>query len=412
MSAVTQQNFSSPRFYCDYGNFVQASGQKHSDYIMGNEVSLVDTATGEELTQDQLSELGISNSNAYKLTSLTPTIPTLFKVSDRTETLRFKFWSLSENESFFMINYIAILCHNLKNAKALVTAYIESNDGEKIILKSNSIINSSFVPDEIFNGDINKNGTTICDLYANQEWTTDSGVGTTSSSSNADGKIGFEDKETYERFNLLGNTLVIDIEPLTSAGFTGDITIGSISYGRYIDMPYSPDVNITEEISYEGVDRAKTLGGANVSNIKYTGSPKWNYDISRNEFMEPFSCSMRKDILRNGRRSWDIEYSSLFNYHLQSPNLDLSDSFQSNDLYNQLILKTLNGQLPFILETNTEKYTSDDEDNYNNVDGNVVEYNEHMPQNFFISRLEDNTYSQEKVQGSLYSTSMKIVESW
>ena len=410
MSAVTHQKFNAPRFYCDYGNFVQASGQKHSDYITGNEVSLVNIDTGEELPQNELSELGISNSNAYKITSLTPTIPTLFKVQDRSEALRFKFWTLSENESFFMVNYIAILCHNLKNAEAYAVAYIENDEGQQLLI-SNPIINSSLLPTEIFRGSENDNGTTICDLYGSQDWSTDSGEGTTSSSSNANGKIGFEDKTTYERFALSGNTLVIEIRPLYST-FLRDITIGSISYGRYIDMPYSPDVNITEEISYEGVDRAKTLGGANVSNIKYTGSPKWNYDISMNEFIEPFSCSRRKDILRNGRRSWDLEYSSLFNYHLQSPNLDLSDSFQSNDLYNQLILKTLNGQLPFILETSTETYTFTDQNNYDNKDFNVVKYNEHMPQNFFISRLEDNTYSQERIQGNLYSTSMKIVESW
>ena len=102
----------------------------------------------------------------------------------------------------------------------------------------------------------------------------------------------------------------------------------------------------------------------------------------------------------------------MFSYHLQSPNLDLSDSFQSNDLYNQLILKTLNGQLPFILETNTSTYTFADQNNYDNVDNNVVKYDEHMPQHFFVSRLEDKSYSQEKVQGNLYSTSMKIVEAW
>ena len=54
-----------------------------------------------------------------------------------------------------------------------------------------------------------------------------------------------------------------------------NFNIGAISFGKYIDLPVSPDLSIKKSIQFDGVEVQRGLGGGDFVNINNDGSPAW-----------------------------------------------------------------------------------------------------------------------------------------
>ena len=322
------------------------------------------------------------------------------------------------------INYIAILGHNLADAYAnirIAFSYTRpATDGSLIPeeyligedITCSSIINypfSDMAEEPTANSEF-KNGTTIIDLSS--LYTTDESFGNNSKFLIGDPDI-FAAEAPYIKFYIYPTH--------SSENFQQNITIGAISYGTYIDMPYAPNLEITSSLEFDGIRNRKTLGGSTSTNTLYAGSPDWPVNIQGVESMKPFSCQRSFEYSQKvGRRIWDIEYSSLFDYEIQSPVLDSKYSFASKDLYTQFVAKTLGGQLPFIFELNKDDiYTATDESTYDNdadntgwANGDFVKEGDHRADNFCIARLGDDTLEMDRIAPRIYELAFTIEESW
>ena len=108
---------------------------------------------------------------------------------------------------------------------------------------------------------------------------------------------------------------------------TERLFMNSLALGHYYDMPYSPDLNLSMEISYDGSDTITTSGGATITNIRYEGNPNWN-DIGAWQVGES-----KSNITRAGRRIWNLSFSYLSDNDLFASNYMSSTYMENSDGY-------------------------------------------------------------------------------
>ena len=101
--------------------------------------------------------------------------------------------------------------------------------------------------------------------------------------------------------------------------YLDDIYLGSISFGRFYDMPHSPDLDLSMEIEFDGYDQSKTMNGSTLTNVRYAGAPWW-YDKDGNK-VEPWSVGQSTGVSkRNGRRTWNLKFSYMSDKDLFASN--------------------------------------------------------------------------------------------
>ena len=91
-------------------------------------------------------------------------------------------------------------------------------------------------------------------------------------------------------------------------GSDTNFDIGSITFGKYIDTPNSPDLRVRKSIQYDGYTKIRTMGGSDYVNIDNQGCPDWLVG-------EPFTLkkeTTKGRIGKNGRRKWDLKFSYIF----------------------------------------------------------------------------------------------------
>tara|TARA_Y100000310_G_scaffold79247_1_gene75923 strand:+ start:130 stop:1158 length:1029 start_codon:yes stop_codon:yes gene_type:complete len=217
-----------------------------------------------------------------------------------------------------------------------------------------------------------------------------------------------------------------DTSPTLGTGFRiifdKQINCGSMLWGKYYDMPQSPDLSLTMTREY-GYKTIETKGGSTLSNANWVKPPMWGgasawelYDVANSTFNH-------QALSRSGRRIWDLSFSYL----------DSGDTFGSNQLilikrdgagydpifttegyegsifggtgdehwsynllndpsfYSQVIHKTNGGQLPFVFQP----------DNSNN-----------NPDQFAICKLDMNSFKFSQVANGVYNVKLKIREVW
>ena len=86
--------------------------------------------------------------------------------------------------------------------------------------------------------------------------------------------------------------------------------VSCASFGRYYDMPKSPNLEIQKSIEYEGVNMQRTLGGSDVVQINNFGPPDW---ISGEPFVLAHPDESNSRVARHGRRSWQLSFSYMSN---------------------------------------------------------------------------------------------------
>ena len=176
--------------------------------------------------------------------------------------------------------------------------------------------------------------------------------------------------------------------------------IGAIAFGKYIDMPNSPDLQVKKSVEYDGIKIQRSLGGADYVQINNSGQPDWANG-------QPWTLSdaqtfKRGRIGKNGRRSWDMKFSYISNDNLFYDHTETNVSgvgtysdgvltdFTSTSEIQQLYDLTLGGALSFI-------FTPD-------KDATNKEY--------AVCRLDQDSLVATQVAHQTWDVSMRVVEVW
>ena len=287
------------------------------------------------------------------------------------------------------INWAGVLGHNLNSLG--IRWYIEGYDGSYISIGNKvSLVNSTFSQD-----DYNGFGITIA-----------------SPSNNPDG---FNFARTPEKFRFYFNSDA-------NAGFTptDNLQIGCLCYGKYYDMPHSPDLSLKMSIESDGVKTIQTKGGATLTNASYTKPADWG---DRGAWQLGSTTNPNPPNLRNGRKTWDLSFSYLsdrdvfpanaiyvqsypdaanspqqmidLGYH--DDDINSTGGFETNiltgtDFFSQVWNKTAAaGNLPFIFQPNG---------------------NNNMPDNFAICRFDMKSLKVTQSMHRKYNVKLKIRECW
>ena len=196
-----------------------------------------------------------------------------------------------------------------------------------------------------------------------------------------------------------------DVDIQTGIGTTNDspveanitFQIGCMVYGKYFDMPHSPDMSLTLTHDYSGVKTIETIGGASLSNAMWTKPSKWGDREAWQLGDFPYYYS--------GRRIWNLTWSFITNkdiepYCYYGNKYDGDVSEDGDDNFQSILYYTNAGQLPFIF----------------NPDSSIVYYNDginppRVPE-FAICKFDMNSFSRKQQAPGLWEFSVKIKEVW
>ena len=206
--------------------------------------------------------------------------------------------------------------------------------------------------------------------------------------------------------------------------------MGCITFGSYYDMPVSPDLDLSMEIEFDGVNNIKTLSGATITQANYQGSPWW-YDADGNK-REPWAIGESTNIAnsenltpsdyletpremskRNGRRVWNLSFSYMSDKDLFASNYGSSTYLETNTDYDNSDLTT---------DSNDFQYTIDDDDSFSAQVLNKISHGQKFifqpdntnanPDQFAICVLDQDSFSMKRTAYNVYDISMKIKEVW
>ena len=272
-------------------------------------------------------------------------------------------------------NYAAVLAHNL-----------------------NSVNSQTFrvrVWGEYMSGGISQNSEMI---------SASSIVGNFDEDVTSDGFILSEIDPTYDIYNVIA----MRIDPSTSGEEFSEgsetLSIGSFSFGTYLDFPNSPDLNVKQSISHDGVSTTRTLAGKDLTNIRYSGAPNWGD-------LPPFTNTKAdtynyKGTGFTGRKSWDMKFSyvdktDMFNSIMSGSSAGTNfrivpvgessyeDGFRADEsIVGTYLSRTLGGSLKHVLQPDNTK----DE--------------------FHFVKLDQNSTDIQQVAHGVFDISLKFIQVW
>ena len=354
------QNVGTPRFYISRSNYLMATGQDPVYWAAG-------IWGGGNGWDDDFMRLILSMNPSNSHTLLT----------NQAGSGEVKLNTHFNNTDEWDINYCAILNHNL------------ATKGQAINFASTD-------------------GTTTAGMTISEEVNWVSG----SSSPVLDGftivKLGdrYSGNDYYKQFQIH-----LPDYP-TSAG----THIGAISFGRYFDMPHSPDLSLTMSHEYDGIKTIKTKGGSTLSNANYYKPPKWG-ELDAWQLKFPVSDSYpnyNPSYHMSGRRTWSLSFSYISDKNLEPYNHSgyewLSDTVVTgqahlpaqDNFFSDVLRYTMGGHLPFIFCPDPSIVFFDA------TDGGLPP---RVPE-FAICRFDMNSFQRQQVANNVYNIKLKIVESW
>ena len=345
---MANQSIGSPRFYLDFTQLARLKGFYHWEEGVANIQGLNDDSYSE-------SNNDVWNFDFYK--------PTSFQLNDtEAQIWWFNFFpedSIDKSWSRLVsnCNWCGAFNHNITNLTNESSLLIFYNDTPMQFLSgmTTEIVNS---------GLISNNGYSIMEFSENSQ----------------------------EDLYRIGIGLDSSVE--------GNVSIATMSFGRYYDMPNSPDLSITKSIQYEGVKIQRTLGGSDYVQINNSGTPNW---ISGEPFalVHPDESSSR--FGRHGRRNWQLKFSYISNddlfFDLNRPNVfgDLindqgsdSNEISAGSEIQQIFDLTLGGALSFVFTPDKDATNPE----------------------FAQCRLDQESLQATQVAYQTWDVSMNIVEIW
>lgn len=371
---MAYQNVGTPRFYIDWGEW-----QKNLGTLEPKEMDFVDT-TGTGLGVVSIEEM-------VGAIGLNPVTPLVLPVNGLNTWGRITLTSGAPanvgHESF--PNYVAVLNHNFLDANARFNVQSSSTGSDTYTLNLDENIINYESEGQSFPDWGGNNGFSI---------TTLKNVNPVASQ--------------YMRFLLASGS-----NPDGGTTFTDDIYIGAISFGRFYDMPHSPELNLTMTIINDGYKSIKTQGGSYYANTSYESSPKWNQGDKE---IEPWSVG-ENNILRRrrGRRSWSLDFKYL------SPN-DLFSSNMSTEYYLEHTDNVSTDDWSLQGDSNKFNYNIDNDDSFEsqvlNKIGNGQRFifqpdnTNNNPDQFAICQLEQDSLLIKQESKNLYNIKLKITEVW
>ena len=368
----------SPRFFIDNYLYLRAMGLNPEEYI--NQPDDNDTL-----------KTPLDNPNAF---TLSPEISKQFiRESGDASAVRFFIpcGNLVSGMNFSgnMKWYGAILNHNLNDCGAKIqnTMFMPqvSTDGNEGDLDITRVLNNVSLSE-----DISLNGSSI--------WYTD--------------LIPSDDSFIFTGFRLLAPT-DDNIE-----GNFNNLQIGAVSMGVMYTMPKSPDLELTMTILNDGIDKSTTLGGSDLTNIRYTGAPNW---ANQGKFSSPFGVgNYSEDVSlngakRNGRREWQMKFTHIGD----------SDLFSSNYMHNNYLENDANNYNDSDINTTEDgfEYNMFTDDSFiaqvwNKTLGGGLRFifqpdsNNSNPDQFCIAKFDQKSLEISQVAYKSYEISVKIREVW
>ena len=219
----------------------------------------------------------------------------------------------------------------------------------------------------------------------------------------------------YNGFSIIKLKYSIDVFKgfrIIIRGFSSDsdgiLKLGCVSLCSKWTPPHSPDLKLTMSREYDGVNTLETKGGATLSNSQYTrggtfwaSSYAWELTGSDYEYDSNVISSQRT----LGRRNWGLKFSyindsdlmpefeSLTNYSTEFNYSQDKNIQQSKSFFARVLNRVQSSHIPFIFLPN------DTDPNYN-------------PDNWAITRFNQESFNIKQVANSVYDISLKIREVW
>ena len=209
----------------------------------------------------------------------------------------------------------------------------------------------------------------------------------------------------------------------TMYDYSGWWNVNSLVLGHTYKMPHSPDLKVTMSIDYDGFDSTDTTGGSTITNVRYTGAPKWN-DLNAWQIGNSESLAER-----GGRRNWSLKFSYLAGKDLFSSNYMANRYANLEDTENNLDTYTTNDDAGIVYQEESEHfgeegftYTLADDDSFIarvlNYVGNGTRFifqpdsNMSNPSDFAICVVDQDSIKITQVANKVYDISLKIREVW
>ena len=243
-------------------------------------------------------------------------------------------------------------------------------------------------------------------------------------------ELGYQEATDDENNAILGNAdrfsmalQFYDTEGLYMQNYGGLWNVNSLVLGHTYKMPHSPDLKVTMAIDYDGFDSTDTTGGSTITNVRYTGAPKWN-DLNAWQIGNSESLAER-----GGRRSWSLKFSYLAGKDLFSSNYMANRYANLEDTENNLDTYTTNDDAGTVYQEESEHfgeegftYTLADDDSFIarvlNYVGNGTRFifqpdsNMSNPSDFAICVVDQDSIKITQVANNVYDISLKIREVW
>ena len=188
--------------------------------------------------------------------------------------------------------------------------------------------------------------------------------------------------------------------------------IGSVSCGRFFDMPHSPEYSLTMTHDYSGSNKFRAVGGEDYSNSNWDSPPKWG-TLSPWELPSPtglwFGGGLYDFEWRySGRRIWEMEFNQIKDVDIEPVNLGGvgTEGERSSNWFQDVIRMTMGGALPFV-------FCPDPQVTW--FDGGAGTDNFVTPprgSQFAICRFDMKTFEKEQVANGVYNIKIKIIECW
>ena len=437
---MANQSIGTPRFFIDYTQLARVKGFYFDRTELAEIEGMIDgdgfvTAIADGLSDNRAKK----NTNIWDYDYANPTTYTVGNDNGNEEIktnfkFAFSFWNPNDNWNTQIpavaklahgINYLAVINHDLasaftyngiENENLNIKAYLWSggfnnysgepgqgvdwgSQNENFVLSDTRInfseLNGGANPSSV-NDIISKNGYTV-KLLSNE-------LGEPSS-------LPSENPYAY-------NTFVVDFDMYSQVSDNGEssqgrnFNIGAITFGKYIDLPVSPDLKVVKSIDFDGVSVQRGLGGGDFVNINNDGSPAWlrgqPWTLNRKASSDTGNPVLDMKIGRNGRRKWDMSFSyisndDLFYDHKESlsfGSMQYSDQdeetlFTTKSEIQQLWDLTLGGALPFLFTPDKDA---------GNGNGDDVEY--------CVCRLDQDSFKVTQVAYQVWNVRLSVVEVW
>ena len=169
---------------------------------------------------------------------------------------------------------------------------------------------------------------------------------------------------------------------------------GSLLWGRYYDMPHSPELSLTMSHEYDGIKKQETAGGSTLGYVNYYKPPDWGDDLQAWQ-LDGW------DRKYSGRRVWDLAFNYLSDFDIEPYHYNMDESHpdwnEDGNWFTNVLHYNNGGQLPFIFcpDPSIPYYTS----------------SWTIPE-FAICRFDMKTFKREQVANGVYNIKVKIKESW